>query len=100
MSFLLVQLLTGIAGASSLFLVSAGLTVIFGVTRVVNFSHGSLYMLGAYVAWTVLAHLPHTPAGFALGVAATALVLAVLGAGLEVSLLRRLYRAPELLQLL
>lgn len=100
MSFLLVQLLTGIAGASSLFLVSAGLTVIFGVTRVVNFSHGSLYMLGAYVAWTVLAHLPHTPGGFALGVAATALVLAVLGAGLEVSLLRRLYRAPELLQLL
>ena len=100
MSFLLVQLLTGIAGASALFLVSAGLTVIFGVTRVVNFSHGSLYMLGAYVAWSVLAHLPSTPAGFALGVAAAALVLALFGAGLEIALLRRLYRAPELLQLL
>lgn len=100
MTFLLVQLLTGIAGASALFLVSAGLTVIFGVTRVVNFSHGSLYMLGAYVAWTVLPSLPHTPLGFALGVAAAAVVLAILGAGLEMALLRRLYRAPELLQLL
>jgi branched-chain amino acid transport system permease protein len=97
---LLIQLLTGLAGASSLFLVAAGLTVIFGVTRVVNFSHGSLFMLGAYIAWTVLGHLPHTPAGFAAGVAATVASLALLGAMLEIVLLRRLYRAPELLQLL
>ena len=55
------QFLTGLAGASSLFLVAAGLTVIFGVTRVVNFSHGSLYMLGAYVGWTVLTSLPRDP---------------------------------------
>ncbi len=100
MTVLVVQLLTGIAGASALFLVAAGLTVIFGVTRVVNFSHGSLTMLGAYVAWSVVTRLPHTPAGFALGVILAALALAVLGAGLEVVLLRRLYRAPELLQLL
>jgi branched-chain amino acid transport system permease protein len=100
MTFLLIQFLTGIAGASSLFLVAAGLTVIFGVTRVVNFSHGSLYMLGAYIAWSVLAHLPHTPLGFALGVAAATVALGMLGAGLEVALLRRIYRAPELLQLL
>src|SRR5579885_3372368 len=66
MTVLLVQILTGIAGASSLFLVAAGLTVIFGVTRVVNFSHGSLYMLGAYIAWSVFGHLPHTPLGFVL----------------------------------
>jgi len=44
------QLLNGLSGASALFLVAAGLTLIFGVTRVVNFAHGSLYMLGAYVA--------------------------------------------------
>ncbi len=100
MTVFLVQLLTGLAGAAALFLVAAGLTVIFGVTRVVNFSHGSLYMLGAYVGWTVLAHLPHSIAGFALGVVVTALVLAAFGAGLEMALLRRLYRAPELLQLL
>jgi branched-chain amino acid transport system permease protein len=100
MTVLLVQILTGIAGASSLFLVAAGLTVIFGVTRVVNFSHGSLYMLGAYIAWSVFGHLPHTPLGFVLSAAAAALALGILGAVLEVTLLRRIYRAPELLQLL
>ncbi len=100
MAFLLIQFLTGLAGASSLFLVSAGLTVIFGVTRVVNFSHGSLYMLGAYIGWTVLTHLPRDPAWFAAGVAVTALALAAIGAMLEMGLLRRIYRAPELLQLL
>jgi branched-chain amino acid transport system permease protein len=49
-SGLVVQLLNGLAGASSLFLVSAGLSLIFGVTRIVNFAHGSFYMLGIYVA--------------------------------------------------
>jgi len=98
--FLLVHLLTGLAGASSLFLVASGLTVIFGVTRVVNFAHGSLTMLGAYIGWTLLSRLPHTPAGFVLGVLAAAGVLAVLGAMLEMTLLRRLYRSPDLFQLL
>ena len=46
----LLQFLNGLAGASSLFLVAAGLSLIFGVTRIVNFAHGSLYMLGMYVA--------------------------------------------------
>ena len=45
----LLQFLNGLAGASSLFLVAAGLSLIFGVTRIVNFAHGSLYMLGMYV---------------------------------------------------
>src|SRR3984893_4128832 len=100
MAFLLIQFLTGLAGASSLFLIAAGLTVIFGVTRVVNFAHGSLFMLGAYIGWTILTHLPHGPAWFVLGVALTALALAAIGALMEILLLRRLYRAPELLQLL
>jgi len=100
MDFAVVQLLTGLAGASTLFLVAAGLTVIFGVTRVVNFAHGSLFMLGAFVAWSILSRLPREPGWFVLGVLATALVLAVLGALLEMVLLRRIYRAPELLQLL
>ncbi len=100
MGFLLVHALTGLAGASSLFLVASGLTVIFGVTRVVNFAHGSLTMLGAYLGWTVLTHLPREPAWFALGVAGTAAGLAAFGALLEIGLLRRLYRSPELFQLL
>ena len=51
-SGLLLQLLNGLADASALFLVAAGLSLIFGVTRVVNFAHGSFYMLGIYLAWT------------------------------------------------
>jgi len=100
MDFLLIQLLTGLASASTLFLVASGLTVIFGVTRVVNFAHGSLYMLGAFIAWSILQHLPRDPASFILGIAATVLALAAIGVVLEVALLRRIYRAPELLQLL
>ncbi|HEY2131804.1 MAG TPA: branched-chain amino acid ABC transporter permease, partial [Acetobacteraceae bacterium] len=100
MDFLAIQFLTGLAGASSLFLVAAGLTVIFGVTRVVNFSHGSLFMLGAYIGWSILTRLPRDPAWFTLGVMLTALALALIGTLLEILLLRRLYRAPELLQLL
>jgi branched-chain amino acid transport system permease protein len=100
MTFFIVQLLTGLSSASSLFLVAVGLTVIFGVTRVVNFAHGSLTMLGAYVGWSVLTRLPHSPVWFTAGVIGTALVLGGLGAALEMTLLRRVYRAPELFQLL
>jgi branched-chain amino acid transport system permease protein len=99
-SFFLAQLLTGLAGASTLFLVAAGLTVIFGVTRVVNFAHGSLFMLGTYIAWSILTRLPRDPAWFALGILASALATGLLGAVLEFVLLRRIYRAPELFQLL
>ena len=100
MDVVIVQALSGLASASSLFLVASGLTVIFGVTRVVNFAHGSLFMLGAYVAWTILSHLPRDPAWFVLGVVLTGVALAAIGAAIEMTLLRRIYRAPELLQLL
>ena len=56
-SSLIGQLLNGLAGASSLFLVAAGLSLIFGVTRIVNFAHGSFYMLGLYVAYTLVERL-------------------------------------------
>ncbi len=97
---ILVALLTGLADAAALFFVASGLTVIFGVTRVVNFAHGSLTMLGAYCGWSLISRLPPTPLGFTLGALATMLVLAVIGAMMEIGLLRRVYRAPELFQLL
>ncbi|MCC6716885.1 MAG: ABC transporter permease [Acetobacteraceae bacterium] len=100
MDLFLLQLLTGLAGASTLFLVAAGLTVIFGVTRVVNFAHGSLFMLGAYIAWSILSRLPRSPEYFVLGLLAAALATAAIGAVMELALLRRIYRAPEMLQLL
>jgi branched-chain amino acid transport system permease protein len=48
----LFQALNGLAAASSLFLVGAGLSLIFGVTRIINIAHGSFYMLGLYLAYT------------------------------------------------
>jgi branched-chain amino acid transport system permease protein len=100
LDFFLTQGLTGLAGAAALFLVAAGLTVIFGVTRVVNFAHGSLFMLGAYLGWTILTRLPRDPVWFALGALLAAAATGGIGVVLEVTLLRRLYRAPELFQLL
>ncbi|HSC23113.1 MAG TPA: ABC transporter permease [Casimicrobiaceae bacterium] len=99
---LAVQLLNGLASASSLFLISAGLTLIFGVTRIVNFAHGSLFMLGAYVAYSAghaLTALAGPTLGFIGGSLAAAVAVALLGALVEVLLLKRLYAAPELLQL-
>jgi branched-chain amino acid transport system permease protein len=96
---LLAQLVNGLAGASSLFLVAAGLTLIFGVTRIVNFAHGSLYMLGAYLAWTLVRVLGHGALGFWGAVLVAALAVAILGALIEAIVLKRIYAAPELLQL-
>lgn len=92
---ILLQLLNGLAGASTLFLAAAGLSLIFGVTRIVNFAHGSLVMLGMYLAVALSEAI-----GFWWAVPCAALAVAALGALLETALLRRLYAAPELLQLL
>jgi len=94
------QFLAGLSYGSTLFLVSAGLTLIFGVTRVVNFAHGALYMLGAYVAVTVTAMLPATPFAFFGGLVLAGLVVAVGGVVVEFVVLRRIYAAPEIFQLL
>ena len=100
LSALLVQVLNGLASASSLFLVSAGLSLIFGVTRIVNFAHGSLMMLGAYAAYSLIERMGGSPLGYWGAVAVATLLVAALGAFLESTLLRRLYGRPELLQLL
>jgi branched-chain amino acid transport system permease protein len=94
-----VQLLNGLAGASSLFLVAAGLSLIFGVTRIVNFAHGSFYMIGIYVAYSMVGWLG-TGLGFWPALLLAAVAVGVLGAVVEMVLLRRIYRAPELFQLL
>jgi branched-chain amino acid transport system permease protein len=101
LSSLLLQLLNGLAGASSLFLVAAGLSLIFGVTRIVNFAHGSLTMLGLYMAISVSSWLGASSAfGFWGSIIIAALGTALLGALIEIVLLRRIYHVPELFQLL
>lgn len=99
MEFLLVQALSGLASAASLFLVASGLSIIFGVTRIVNFAHGAFYMLGAYVAYTLTTRLAG-PLGFWSAILLASVAVAVLGALMEMLLLRRIYHAPELFQLL
>jgi branched-chain amino acid transport system permease protein len=94
-SAVFLQFLNGLAGASSLFLVAAGLSLIFGVSRIVNFAHGSLFMLGMYVAVWLAPRV-----GYWASVPLAALAVGFVGVLLEVLLLRRIYKAPELFQLL
>lgn len=94
MAFYFAQFLTGLASASSLFLVAAGLSIIFGVTRIVNFAHGSLFMLGAFIAYTLS---QYTSFWFAVPLAAIA--VGSIGWAIERGILRKLYAAPELFQL-
>jgi branched-chain amino acid transport system permease protein len=99
LSALLFQGIDGLSSASGLFLVAAGLSLIFGVTRIINMAHGSLYMLGLYIAYTFATHIGGA-FGFWGGIIMTALVVGIVGAAIEIVLLRRIYAAPELLQLL
>ena len=96
---LAVQLINGLAQASTLFMVGAGLSLIFGVTRVVNFAHGSFYMVGLYVAYTLTDRLG-SAVWFWPSLLLAAAAVGLLGAAVEMVVLRRVYRSPELFQLL
>jgi branched-chain amino acid transport system permease protein len=102
-SILIIQTLNSLFYASVLFLIAAGLSLIFGVMRIVNMAHGSLYAIGAFVtAWTVSrAIVYHVPVGLAfLLIPVGAVVVALVGAALEPTLLRPFYRRAEEYQLL
>ena len=98
MGFFIAQVLTGLAAAGSLFMVASGLSLIFGVTRIVNFAHGSFYMLGAYVGYTLMQVLPGS-VGFWGSIVLAGLAVGVIGMVVEMLVLRPIYRAPELFQL-
>lgn len=98
-SGLVVQILNGFAEASSLFMVAAGMSIIFGVTRIVNFAHGSFFMIGAYIAYTLIDAMG-SAMWFWPSLLLAAAAVAVIGLFVEVTLLRRIYQAPELTQLL
>ncbi|MEP6068306.1 MAG: ABC transporter permease [Paracoccaceae bacterium] len=98
MEFFVAQILTGLANASSLFLVACGLSLIFGVTRIVNFAHGSLYMLGAYVGYSLMQVLPGG-FGFWGSILLAGIAVGIIGVAIEMLVLRPVYRAPELFQL-
>ena len=103
MTFSVVQLLGGLSYATTLFLMAAGLTLIFGVTRIVNFAHGSFFMLGAlFTAHWVTTWFPtwgESAPLYLIAMLLGASSAALAGAAAEFLLLRRMAGAPELYQL-
>jgi branched-subunit amino acid ABC-type transport system permease component len=93
------QLIGGLVSAAILFLIASGLTLIFGVCRVLNLAHGTFFMLAAYVAYTITAVVGRG-AGYWLALIMVPVLWAAIGALLERLLFRRLYDADILLQIL
>lgn len=93
---ILEQALNGLQFGLMLFLIAAGLTLVFGIMDMINLSHGSLYMGGAYLGAAAAA----ASGSFLVGVLGAALGMALVGALLEVALLRRFYRRDHLSQVL
>lgn len=94
------QFMAGLANGMLLFVVAAGLTLIFGVSRIINFAHGGLFMLGAYAALTVVQASSGSLPSFILAVVAATAASFLFGVAFEVLVLRRIYRSPQAFQLL
>ena len=92
----LIQLLNAVQYGLLLFLVASGLTLIFGIMGIINLAHGSFYMIGAYLAWSLSGRLGNFWVAIAIGVVLTVL----LGMLLEWLLIKRLYRRDHLYQVL
>ena len=91
-----IQLLNAVQYGLLLFLVASGLTLIFGIMGIINLAHGSFYMIGAYLAWSLSGSIGNFWAAIALGIALSVL----LGMLLEWLLIRHLYRRDHLYQVL
>ncbi len=100
MQFLFSQFLSGLTTAIFLFLVASGLSLVFGVLRVLNFAHGTFYMLGAYLAWQAVTWMAPAQEAFWPAALFAALAIAALGLVVERFLFRYLYDKEELYQLL
>jgi branched-chain amino acid transport system permease protein len=92
----LIQLLNGVQYGLLLFLVASGLTLVFGIMGVINLAHGSFYMIGAYLAWSLSERFGNLWVAIAVGVVLTVL----LGMALEWLLIRKLYARDHLYQVL
>ncbi len=100
MSFIFAQSVSGLTAAMFLFLIASGLSLIFGVLRVLNFAHGTFYMLGAYTTYQFVQWVGGGPGRFWLAALGGALAVAALGGLVERLLFRHLYGKEELYQLL
>jgi branched-chain amino acid transport system permease protein len=101
LTLLLGQFRSGLTTAMFMFLIASGLSLIFGVLKIINFAHGSFYMIGAYAAWHIVHYfVGNSLLGFGFAVLVAAITVALLGAVVERLLLRHMYRREELYQLL
>jgi branched-subunit amino acid ABC-type transport system permease component len=99
--FFLFILINGLSQGMVLFIVASGLSLVFGVLRVINFAHGSLYMIGAFLAFSLSTLLPTgSMLSFLLLMLLVPPAIALIGLGLEIPLFRRIYEKEHLLQLL
>src|SRR6266404_9246531 len=96
MDYLLIQVLNGVQLGLLMFLLAAGLTLTFGIMDLVNLAHGSLYMMGAYIAWTLISWTD----SFVLGALLTIPAALLLGVVVETVVARRLYARDHLDQVL
>src|SRR5260370_41800126 len=94
--FFFIQVLNGVQYGLLLFLVASGLTLIFGIMGIINLAHGSFYMIGAYLAWSLSGRFGNFWVAIALGIFLTVL----LGMLLEWLLIKRLYERDHLYQVL
>jgi branched-chain amino acid transport system permease protein len=99
-SLIMIQVMSGLSVGMFLFLVSVGMSLIFGVTRVVNLAHGSFYMVGAYMMVSLVELLPERWWGFWLALLLAPIGVALVGGVVEVALLRRIYHRDPLMQLI
>ncbi len=100
METIVIQLLGGLSRGMVLFIVASGLSLIFGVMRVINFAHGSLYMLGAFLAVTISSLFVGFEWSFVAVLLIVPLIVAAVGLAMETTLFRRIYAKEHLLQLL
>jgi branched-subunit amino acid ABC-type transport system permease component len=99
--FFLFILINGISQGMVLFIVASGLSLVFGVLRVINFAHGSLYMIGAFLAFSLSTVLPTgSMLSFLVLMLLIPPAIALIGLGLEIPFFRRIYGKEHLLQLL
>jgi branched-subunit amino acid ABC-type transport system permease component len=91
---------SGLVRAEVVFVVAAGLTLIFGVVKIINFAHGSFYMVGAFIAYSVVRIMPASDGAFWVTLVVAAAVIAAVGILTEVLLLRPIYARPHLFQIL
>ena len=94
------QFMAGLANGMLLFVVAAGLSLIFGVSRIINFAHGAIFMLGAYIAFTIVSVIGHSLPTFILALIGSTVATFLFGVGFEMLFLRRIYRSPQTFQLL